>query len=406
MNITKLPPSKVSNLNFNGKIIQFNNFKKPKNEFQAEAQPIQDEIQDSPINPKYYQCLNNINLDTNLDINKTTFEDTKEFQEVFSYITEKLETKYNNEIEYFKNILANKNPNVIEFDTKMDDYTTILINSMGKKEIGKDNDFESSKYVLEKTSGKTRYSLADDYIEAAKLAISNIPNEASETANQVLYLSETKNGFDLSNLDEKLEIIDWAKYIYENSYGANSLDEILSKIKDTKDENGKIDFDLIKKSFKIADLLDCTISPENAIEITKKYISKDKNKKEEIYKMLEKLNQTEFAILNEDNLFSDMMDLCFDEDGSFNQARAKAVLKSCNTISAWVTNAMYKYEDLDEDIYEEDRDNLDRLNDLTKISLDALREYFNLTSVNGVYNENSQDVDQFLKDKFAKIEIM
>ena len=51
MNITKLPPSKVSNLNFNGKIIQFNNFKKPKNEFQVEAQPIQDEIQDSPINP-------------------------------------------------------------------------------------------------------------------------------------------------------------------------------------------------------------------------------------------------------------------------------------------------------------------------------------------------------------------
>lgn len=90
MNITKLPPSKVSNLNFNGKIIQFNNFKKPKNEFQAEAQPIQDEIQDSPINPKYYQCLNDINLDANLDIDKTTFEDTKEFQEVFSYITENL----------------------------------------------------------------------------------------------------------------------------------------------------------------------------------------------------------------------------------------------------------------------------------------------------------------------------
>lgn len=122
--------------------------------------------------------------------------------------------------------------------------------------------------------------------------------------------------------------------------------------------------------------------------------------------MLEKLNQTEFAILNEDNLFSDMMDLCFDEDESFNQARAKAVLKSCDTISTWVTNAMYKYEDLDEDIYEEDRDNLDRLNDLTKISLDALREYFNSTSINGVYNENSQDVNQFLKDKFAKIEIM
>lgn len=133
MNITKLPPFKVSNLNFNGKIIQFNNFKKPQNE----SQPIQDEIQDSPINPKYYQCLNDINSDTNLDINKTTFEDTKEFQEVFSYITEKLETKYNNEIEYFKNILANKNPNVIEFDTKMDDYTTILINSMVKKKLEK-----------------------------------------------------------------------------------------------------------------------------------------------------------------------------------------------------------------------------------------------------------------------------
>ena len=141
-----------------------------------------------------------------------------------------------------------------------------------------------------------------------------------------MQLSKAGDEFDLSNYDETkktVEIINEMGFnCYPDYYDDDLYDEILNV---ARDEKGKPDLKLMQNMAKVMSsaLLKC--SPTTAIGITKTIINLDKENEDKIVDTMKQLNRTVFCMDDEIPNFQDLILLCFDENGKFNEKNASIV---------------------------------------------------------------------------------
>lgn len=249
----------------------------------------------------------------------------KQFSEIYLQLQDEMYIKNQAELEYYENA-AKKKAKIIEWNTSDEDYEQTLKNEFDKSDW-LDGDFtDYYRNVISKVSGKLKEDILDAFIQINDQEKAQIPIDAYDLALRIMQLSKAGDEFDLSNYDETkktVEIINEMGFnCYPDYYDDDLYDEILNV---ARDEKGKPDLKLMQNMAKVMSsaLLKC--SPTTAIGITKTIINLDKENEDKIVDTMKQLNRTVFCMDDEIPNFQDLILLCFDENGKFNEKNASIV---------------------------------------------------------------------------------
>ena len=287
MKIQQILPYKAPKQNFKGEIIQF-----PKNGVQKNKNT------SSPVNPDYFQSLYGIEAPSVYFSNK---------------LPNGLEYMIELDEEYLAKYLCDKNGELIPANVKLFAY----FNAQFAKILTSRDEFSQDE----------------------------IPEEAVTRTIRFFQLSKNDKGYDFTDFIKKYDIIARVVELGENAFDTededSAFDEIISA---AKLKTGKLDYKLINQALDMIESSSEFQSPGKVIELLKYYYSLDTDNKDAIYKQAYKLNQTYFAIGKDDEVFENVMDLCFDNNSKFDPQRADILLKAIEVIEKWIDRKMYSKE--------------------------------------------------------------
>ena len=259
--------------------IENNNLNQPISKKQSNHKPITQELiqkdtNKTPNNPKYYQALNNISFKGEIGYlamktkdgiklhipyskqEKLTLEFNQQeasiflkegqidneliayFVEIFNGLYLEKKRKHDKDIAFLNKVIEEKEEPTLYVIDPIDDSLKAFL------QIDFEQDEDALKTFLYNTHDiKTRKLLAQNYLEDFETIIAKTPITTAQEALLVMQLSKTKDGFDNSNMNQKLKLA--VLLGQENlSKNINLVPEFLKCI--TK-EDGTYDLDLAEK---------------------------------------------------------------------------------------------------------------------------------------------------------------
>ena len=337
--------------NFKGKVINF----KPQNTGEASVK--------STVDPSYYQALSGIKMplsanfqDTDGNIVEIETYDAEEyltdkngkidpnlvkkFKSLYIETEQKLKTKKQQEITYYENLLS-KHPDIIELETPVDTLNQAIMDQLSTNELDEDVEFNFCKGVLSGISGEIKEELAKETLEVTRTQLEEIPAKTYDRTVRLFQLSKTDDRYDFSSLDEKnrlISIIDEMSYQYGENYDIDDLyDEI---IESAANDDGTLDYTLIDTAVSMIYNIGGGYSPKYVIDLMKTYIAKDPANKEQIIETMQRLNNSDFIMDENEHDFEDLMDLCFDKDNHFNSERSNTLFRLTASSKDWISGQL------------------------------------------------------------------
>ncbi len=347
--------------------INIANIKNPSFSASITQMPTKKEIERKTItNPEYFRVLHGIgkgNIRKTLkyndgkleiveilskDVKKYLSDDkgaiipdrVKEFFFLYRYISQGLRNENQSDKDRYVSSL-NRYKNVTVLGNTGKTSNEIVLGNM-PQEMNSEQEFIDS--IMRDLAPEQKQMLQSALLGILEQEEDKIP---ANTYNKVLRLfdmSKTKDGYNFSSINTKLELIDAIDELssqYGKNYPIEKLyDEFLIS---ARSDDGTIDFKLINDTFEIIYLSGLVHSPKYIMDLFKKYTSKNPHNKDAITETMKKLNKTDFIMDSNESDFEDLMDLCF-KGFHFSQKRADKLIELANYSKKWISLQQTKKE--------------------------------------------------------------
>ena len=245
-------------------------------------------------------------------------------------------------------------------------------------------DEDITKRYLTSKNGLVNPDLVQKFIKYFSLNLDN-EKQFSSDGEEILYnaanktvdffrLSKNEDGYDFSDYENKMKVIDVIDSSQTNNIIADDDDDFYNQIrKNSRNDDGNLDYEAIYSMLALVPGSSFGLPPEKAIKLIKRLYRFDNNQKFVILNALVRLNETYFHISNENNSTQQLMELCFDSNHDFKKERAQKMFEAVDIAESWL---LEKMETMECD-NEEDEENLfqTQLNIATQSVLDCFREY-------------------------------
>lgn len=274
-------------------------------------------------------------------------------------------------------------------------YAEVLARNPNKSEL------EQLDIYISRLNGETKLQQIQDVIEVIKERKNNLFETVYDMTQRVVEMSQTSNGYDFSDIDKKYDFA--FRVVRVNRHmGLFDDDDVIFRefIDNSKDENGKIDYYVAKNASKMMMITSLLSSPKFAIDTLRHFYEKDPKNKEYISSIMDELN-TEIFMLNEENTnFQDLMELCFDEDNSFNPIKGEVLALANKIFYTWVAGKTIQYyeQGMDEDTI------MHTQVTMTAMAKDIIQKYFaQAKDEQGNFNPNVLNIFKFINEKSQEV---
>ena len=398
-------------LNFRGKIIQFpNNSENNK----------QDTIQ-SITDPDYYQSIKGIKKPeikttvtlssgekSELEISNYTLQEllsskkgkpdkklVKKFISLYTYSLELEKERNKQEQDILEQSIDEEHPNVTAFESSYKDLEEVIRNELFNPDCT--SSFEFAHNVIMQLSGENKNLLVKALLLATEEQEKLLDKKAYVRTEKLFNLSKTNSGYDFTGIEEKNSFIDLLDDVILNYAKENNEDEYFQDFIDScRNEEGKIDFSLANAAIKMIKSIPVIYTPHYVINNIKKYTSGDFENRYRIFEAMINLNETDFMMDESDTDYEDLLDLCFDKDGSYSQDRTDTLFNAIATVTEWIDTQM-SHTNFNSDRYEA----------CHKMSKELIIDYFSeITDDKGNFSTDNLDFSKYLDYRIGNIYVL
>ena len=328
----------------------------------------------------------------------------KTFSSMYAYQSLKMRDENSKEISYYKDLLSKER---YRQENKPDTEESAALELFLTENIkrGSKHEFEMLRGYVSKLTGQAKIKEIEDILDALKGRQDWLLQDAYMLTKKVFEMSEVQQGeYDFSDVEKKFALAERIQETIRNFDEFENEDFIFNQVIELcKDEDGKIDFFLANEALNTVMSTGRIKSLETIIKQLKYFFDKDPENRELTNSIMQELN-CDFYMTNEANDdLCELMELCFDEDDSYNPIKAEVLSLANNYLGQWINSKLEDSKSKGETQEQSQR----TFYIIRAISKDIILSYFkDAKDENGKFNPYGNNLANYIANKIKTMDFI